>query len=399
MIIEPKTRGFLCTAAHPLGCAAHVEEQIAYLGGEAALPIGPKKVLVIGASTGYGLAARSVAAFGCKAATAGVFFERPGTATRTATAGWYNAAAFQRLAMEAGLHATCINGDAFSQEIKQQTAAHLQDTIGAVDLVVYSLAAPKRVHPESGKVHKSVLKPVGRSVSSRTLDTDRQEVKEVTIAPATEEEIADTISVMGGEDWELWIETLAEAGLLAEGCRTTAFTYIGERITWPLYGEATIGAAKKDLDRAAQAIGRRLAPMGGQARISVLKAVVTQASSAIPIMPLYLSLLFQVMKEQGTHEGCIQQMYRLFQQWYGQPEPAADEMGRLRCDGYELNPAVQKEVESRWSRVTTENLDQLADFPGYRKEFLKLFGFGLPGVDYTLDSEPEVGLPGLVPSL
>jgi len=396
LIIKPKIRGFLCTAAHPVGCAAHVQEQIAYLGSQAALPGGPRKVLVIGASTGYGLAARMVAAFGYRADTTGIFFERPGTVTRTATAGWYNAAAFQRLAQEAGLHATCINGDAFSKEIKQQTIAHLQDTMGPVDLVVYSLAAPRRTHPQSGVVHKSVLKPIGQAVTSRTLDTDRQEVKEVTIPGATEKEIADTVSVMGGEDWELWMEALAEAGLLAEGCRATAFTYIGERITWPLYGDATIGAAKKDLDRAAQTIGNRLAPQGGQVHIAVLKAVVTQASSAIPIMPLYLSLLFRVMKEKGTHESCIQQLYRLLQQWYGHSEPATDEMGRLRCDEYELDPAVQGEVEARWSRVTTENLAQLADFPGYREEFLKLYGFGLSGVDYAAHANPEVDIPGLV---
>ena len=396
MIIEPKIRGFLCTTAHPGGCAAHVQEQIAYLQRTGARSGGPQKVLVIGASTGYGLAARIVSAFGWGASTAGVFFERPGTATRTATAGWYNAAAFGHCAAAAGLPATCINGDAFSAAIKEQTIAHLRETLGAVDLVVYSLAAPKRVHPQSGITHKSVLKPVGAAVASRTLDTDRRKVKEITIEAATAQEIADTVSVMGGEDWELWIEALGQAGLLAAGCRTVAFTYIGERITWPLYGEATIGAAKKDLLRAVRAIDRHLAASGGQARIAVLKAVVTQASSAIPIMPLYLSLLFQVMKEQGTHEGCIEQLDKLFGQWYGQPAPETDEQGRLRCDGQELHPQVQAEVEARWSKVTTENLEQMTDFAGYREEFLKLFGFGLAGVDYSAAADPEVDIPGLV---
>lgn len=395
MIIKPKVRGFMCTTAHPAGCEASVREQIEYVRSQGKFA-GPERVLVIGASTGYGLASRITAAFGCGAPTVGVFFEKEGSDTKCGTAGWYNSAAFHRFAAEAGIPAWSINGDAFSAEIKQKTLDLLAREIGPVDLVVYSLAAPRRTHPVTGEVHKSVLKPIGKRVEERTLDTDRREVKYVALDAASEEEIADTVAVMGGEDWEMWIDALGEAGLLAEGCRTTAYTYLGDRITWSIYWDGTIGAAKKDLDTTAVRLNDKLAGHSGKAYVSVLKAVVTQASSAIPIMPLYLSLLFKVMKERGTHEGCIEQIYGLFREALYASSPHLDEAGRLRMDGKELLPEVQREVERLWPLVNSANLDELTDFAGYQEEFLRLFGFGLKGVDYEADVSPVAPIEQMV---
>ena len=394
MIIKPRVRGFMCTTAHPTGCAASVREQIAYVRGQGSIA-GPKRVLVLGSSTGYGLASRISAAFGCGAATVGVFFEKEGSEGRCGTAGWYNSAAFHREANAAGLGAWSINGDAFSDEIKQKAIELIRRELGQVDLVVYSLASPRRAHPKTAVVHKSALKPIGKRIEERTLDTDKREVKQVALEAATAEEIADTVAVMGGEDWEMWIDALAAAGVLADNFRTTAYTYLGDRITWAIYWEGTIGAAKKDLDRAAAAINQRIAGRGGRAYVSVLKAVVTQASSAIPIMPLYLSLLFRVMKAAGTHEGCIEQVYGLFREGLCVGAPALDDAGRLRRDGKELLPEIQREVERLWPLVSSANLDQTTDFSGYQAEFLRLFGFGLNGVDYDADVDSVVDIPNL----
>ena len=393
MVIKPKVRGFICTNAHPVGCAAHVRQQIDYVKSKGAIDDGPKKVLVIGSSTGYGLASRITAAFGCGADTLGVFFEKPPTDKRTGSAGYYNTAAMQAAAREAGLYAEGINGDAFSDEIKEQTIETLKANMGPVDLVVYSLASPRRTDPRTGTTYVSALKPIGDSYTMKGVNTDTLEVDEVTVEPATEEEIANTIKVMGGEDWEWWIDALADAGLLAEGCKTTAYTYIGKEMTWPLYGHASIGMAKKDLDRASLAINQKLQSIGGECKVSVLKALVTQASSAIPIMPLYISILYKIMKEQGIHEGCIEQIQGLFaRQLYTQGGRDLDEVGRLRMDGLELQDSVQNQVKELWDGVTTENLSQLSDFAGYREEFLKLFGFGVEGVDYDADVSPMVEL-------
>ena len=398
MIVEPKVRGFVCVTAHPMGCAAAVRRQLEVVRANGAIAGGPARVLVIGASTGYGLASRVVAAFGCGAATLGIFFERPGTAKRPGSAGWYHSAAFHEAAGEAGLHALSINGDAFSDALKDQVVGLLRAdaALAPLDLVVYSLASPRRQHPDTGVTHKSVLKPIGAAVASRSLNTDSGEVGTIRVEPANAAEIADTVAVMGGDDWQRWIERLSAEGLLADHCRTVAYTYIGDRLTWPLYGDATIGAAKRDLDRVAALLRERLAPTGGDVRVAVLKAVVTQASSAIPIMPLYLALLFKVMKERGTHEGCIEQIDGLLRAWYGQLPECVDSEGRLRRDGIELLPEVQREVERLWPLVTTENLGELSDFSGYQREFLGLFGFEQPGVDYGAEVDPVVAISGLV---
>lgn len=392
MIIQPKVRGFICTNAHPVGCAAHVREQIDYVKSKPPVEAGPKKVLVIGASTGYGLASRILAAFGSGAATLGLFFEKPGTEKKTGSAGYYNSAAFQAEARAAGLYAESINGDAFSDELKQQTIEKIKADLGEVDLVVYSLASPRRTDPKTGIAYSSTLKPIGEAVTRKTLDTNKNTVSEVTIEPANEEEIANTIKVMGGEDWELWIDALAEAGVLAKGCKTVAYTYIGKEITWPLYGQATIGRAKEDLDRAGHVLNTKLQEMGGEARVAVLKAVVTQASSAIPIMPLYLSLLFRLMKEQSVHEGCIEQISGLFTDCMYTESSALDDMQRWRMDGKELDDSIQAGVTELWEQATTENLNDISDYAGYQAEFLKLFGFGIDGVDYEADVDPVVTL-------
>ena len=392
MVIKPKIRGFICTNAHPLGCRAHVQQQIDYVRQQGAIANGPKRVLVIGASTGYGLASRIVAAFGCGAKTLGVFFEKPPTEKRTASAGWYNSAAFHEAAEAAGLWAKSINGDAFSHEVKAKAIEAIKDELGQVDLVVYSLASPRRTDPDTGETYHSTLKPIGKSYTAKNLNTDTRQVGEVTVEPASEEEIAHTIKVMGGEDWELWMNALQQAGVLAEGCRTLAYTYIGKELTWPIYGHATIGKAKEDLDRAARVLDTQLKALGGKAYVAVLKALVTQSSSAIPIMPLYISLLYKVMKEQGTHEGCIEQIYGLFKLLYGSADPATDNEGRLRMDGKELTDEVQQKVAALWPRVTTENLDELTDYAGYHQDFLKLFGFGIEGVDYEADVDPQVAI-------
>lgn len=391
MVIKPKVRGFVCITSHPEGCAAHVQEQIDYVKSKAPLAKGPKNVLVIGSSTGYGLASRIAAAFGSQANTVGVFFERPSEEGRPATPGWYNTIAVTAAARAAGLKALNINGDAFSEEIKRQTVELLKREIGPVDLVVYSLASPRRTHPKTGVVHKSTLKPIGQSYSNKTVDTDKGIVSQVSIEPASEAEVADTVAVMGGEDWELWIDALLGANLIAPGATSISYSYIGPEVTWPIYKNGTIGVAKNDLERAAKRIDAKLKAHGyGRAFISVNKALVSQASSAIPVVPLYISILYKIMKAQGTHEGCIEQVQRLFsEQLYGGSGLQFDDAGRVRIDDWEMRPEVQAEVARLWPQVTTENLTQLTDIAGYRSEFLRMFGFGLPGINYEAEVEPH----------
>src|SRR5476649_1337379 len=398
MIIKPKVRGFVCVTAHPAGCAAHVGEWISHVKSKGPIKNGPKKVLVIGASTGYGLASRVTAAFGSGAATLGIFYERPSEEGRTATPGWYNSIGFTRAAHAAGLYAKNVNGDAFSADIKAQALETIKRDLGQVDLVVYSLASPRRTHPKTGEVFSSTLKPIGKTVTLRGLDTDKEVVKESVLEPATQNEIDNTVAVMGGEDWQMWIDALRTAGVLAEGAKTTAFTYLGEKITHDIYWNGSIGAAKKDLDQKVLAIRDSLSGRGrgGDARVSVLKAVVTQASSAIPMMPLYLSLLFKVMKEEGTHEGCIEQVYTLYKDSLYGDSPCMDQEGRLRADYKELSPAVQARVQQLWDQVTSDNLYELTDFAGYKSEFLRLFGFEIDGVDYEADVTLKVDIPGIV---
>ena len=395
MIIKPRVRGFMCITTHPTGCEVNVKNQIEYIKSQGAID-SPKRVLVIGSSTGYGLAARITAAFGGGASTLGVFFEKPGTDRKPGTAGWYNSAAFHRYAEADGLYAKSINGDAFSSEIKDKTIATIKEDLGQVDLVVYSLAAPRRQHPVTGEVFNSTLKPVGKNISMRGINTDKEEIQEFSMEAASQQEIDDTIAVMGGEDWQMWMEALAEAGVLADGAKTTAFTYIGEKITWDLYWDGTIGQAKKDLDARVIGIREKLATHGGDARVSVLKGVVTQASSAIPIMPLYLAMLFKEMKARGTHEGCIEQLYRLFTECLYSDSPRTDEEGRLRVDELEMDPQVQSAVAESWSEISTENLLSSTDFKGYKQDFLNLFGFELDGVDYQAEVNPEVEISNLV---
>ncbi|WP_028223464.1 enoyl-ACP reductase FabV [Paraburkholderia oxyphila] len=396
MIIEPRVRGFICVTAHPVGCEANVAQQIEYVNAQGAIANGPKRVLVLGASTGYGLAARISAAFGSGAATLGVAFERAGTDTRPATAGWYNTAAFEKFAAQKGLYAKTINGDAFSDAVKRETIDTIKRDLGQVDLVVYSLAAPRRTHPVTGEVHTSTLKPVGKTLRMRGIDTDKETIKETVLEAATQSEIDGTVAVMGGEDWQMWIDALQEAGVLADGAKTTAFTYLGAEITHDIYWNGSIGAAKKDLDQKVLGIRAKLAERGGDARVAVLKAVVTQASSAIPIMPLYLALLFKAMKENGTHEGCIEQVYGLYRDSLYGAAPVLDEEGRLRADYKELAPEIQARVKVAWDQVTEENLYATTDFAGYKAEFLRLFGFGVEGVDYGADVNPNVAIPGIV---
>lgn len=395
MIIAPKIRGFICTTAHPEGCARHVAEQIAVVKSRGLIENGPKKVLVIGSSTGYGLSSRIAAAFGSNAATLGIFFEKPAEADKCGTAGWYNSAAFEKEAAAAGLYAKSINGDAFSDDIKKQTIETIKADLGQVDLVIYSLASPRRTDPKTGDVYKSVLKPVGASYTNKNLNTTNGVVNEVTIEPAEGDDIDQTIAVMGGQDWELWTDALLEAGVLAEGVQTVAYSYIGPSVTWPIYKNGTIGKAKEDLERAQRALDDKLAPLKGKAWVSVNKALVTQASSAIPVVPLYISLLYKVMKADGTHEDTIEQMDRLLRDrlYNGNPQP--DEAGRIRVDDWEMEDKVQALVGERWDIVNTDNLAELGDFAGYQSSFLRLFGFGLEGVDYSADTSPDVKVPSL----
>lgn len=393
MVIKPKVRGFVCTTAHPHGCVAHVNEQIEYVKNNmpANADAGPKNVLVIGSSTGYGLASRIVSAFGYGAKTLGLFFEKEPTESKTGTAGWYNNRGFEIAADKAGLWNKSINGDAFSNQAKEDAIKIIKEEMGKIDMVVYSLASPRRQDPETGEVYKSVLKPIGEAVTEKTLNTDKGIVHDISIDPATEDDIQNTIKVMGGEDWELWIKALDEAGVLADGVKTVAYTYIGKKLTWPIYGHATIGKAKEDLDRASHAIHSTLQEKyNGTANVSVLKAVVTQASSAIPVMPLYISLLYKVMKENGVHEDPIHQIKGLIMdQMYGD-DAIYDDTRRYRLDLKELDDSIQQKVEELWQIANTENINEISDYKGYQHEFFKLFGFEVDGVDYDADVDPRI---------
>lgn len=390
MIIKPRVRGFICTTAHPEGCAVEVERQAA-VARAAGLDVAdaPRRALVVGSSMGYGLSSR-IAAFAAGADTFGVCLEREASEKRTATAGWYNTAAFHRVAREAGRHADTVNGDAFTTEIKEETLRRLGNDMGPVDLVIYSLAAPRRTLPD-GTVAKSALKPIGETYRNKTLDVSSGEVSMVEIEPAVTEEIHDTVKVMGGEDWEAWIDALDDAGLLADGVRTLAYSYIGPELTFPIYRQGTIGRAKDHLEATAKRLDERLRSRGGRALISVNKAVVTQSSSAIPVVPLYISILFHVMKAKGLHEGCIEQMARMLSdRLYAGEEIPLDADGRIRMDDHEMRADVQREVEERWQTIDTESVSRLADLEGYRRDFLQLFGFEMDGVDYDADVDAEV---------
>lgn len=389
MIVKPRIRGFICTTAHPAGCVASVNEQIRYVEAQPAFAKPLKNVLVLGASGGYGLASRITAAFGAGAATLGVSFEKAPSEKKTATAGWYNNKAFDAAAKAKGLTSVSLDGDAFSDAMKEQVIERLRAEMGPIDMLVYSLASPVRQHPRTGELHRSVIKPLGEVLRIKTLNVDKGVVHEVDLEPATPEETANTVTVMGGEDWEFWIDALQQADLLAPGFRTVAYTYIGSELTWPIYWEGTLGKAKEDLDRAASAIADRLDALGGDARVVTLKAIVSQASSAIPVVPLYASLLFRVMKDAGQHEDIVTHIQRLFAQELQSDTPyTEDEHRRIRMDVQELADAVQGEVKRRWPLVTTENLDELGDLPGFREDFLKIFGFGFDGVDYDAPVDP-----------
>ncbi len=389
MIVKPRVRGFICTTAHPPGCAANVAEQVRAARARPRLADGPSNVLVLGASGGYGLPSRISAAFGAGAATLGVSFEKSPTESKTASAGWYNNRAFEQQAESAGLWARTLDGDAFSDELKAEAIALIKAEMGPIDLVVYSLASPVRKDPETGELHRSAIKPLGETFHVKTLNVDKAEVHEVDLEPATDEEVAATVKVMGGEDWERWMAALADAEVLAPGCQTVSYTYVGSELTWPIYWHATLGKAKEDLDRAAGAIAERLRPLDGHARVAVLKCVVTQSSAAIPVVPLYTSLLFRVMKDQGSHENCAEHVQRLFEtQLYGGGAQRLDDAGRIRMDDRELTDVVQDEVKRRWSEVNSENLDELTDFAGFRHDFLRIFGFGVPGIDYDAEVDP-----------
>ncbi len=387
MIIAPKIRGFICTTAHPAGCAAHVQEQIDHVKSSPLPAYLPKNVLVIGASTGYGLASRIVPAFSAGAATLGVFFEKAPSERKTASAGWYNSAAFEAAAVAEGIYARSINGDAFSDEVKQRAISEIKASMGPIDCVVYSLASPRRTDPKDGQVYRSCLKPIGQPYSQKNINTDKALVDEVVIDSASEEEIAATVKVMGGEDWELWIEALMEAGVLADEVTSIAYSYIGPELTWPIYRDGTIGMAKNHLEQSCARIRSKLESKGGRAFVSVNKAVVTQASSAIPVVPLYISILFKKMKDEGVHEDCIEQIQRMFTDHLG-AETLCDEAGRIRIDDLEMREDIQAHVAASWDQITSENLRDLSDFEGYQDNFLKLFGFGLQGVDYDADYDP-----------
>jgi enoyl-[acyl-carrier protein] reductase/trans-2-enoyl-CoA reductase (NAD+) len=392
MIIEPRMRGFICLTAHPKGCEQNVKNQIEYVKSKGHIE-GAKRVLVIGASTGFGLASRITSAFGSEAATIGVFFEKPPLESKTASPGWYNSAAFENEAHKAGLYAKSVNGDAFSDEVKKQTLDLIKADLGQIDLVIYSLASPVRLHPVTGVLHRSVLKPIGTSYTNKTVDFHTGLVSEITIEPCQDDDIANTVAVMGGEDWAMWIDALKADNLLAPGATTVAYSYIGPTLTEAVYRKGTIGRAKDHLEATAFAITESLADVQGKAFVSVNKALVTQASSAIPVIPLYISLLYKIMKEEGIHEGCIEQIQRLYQDrlYDGKPIPT-DEKGRIRIDDWEMRDDVQEKVATLWKQATTENLPQIGDLEGYKKDFLNLFGYGFEGVDYLADANEMVGI-------
>ncbi len=396
MKIEPRMRGFICTTAHPTGCAQNVKNQIDYVKSKGIID-GAKRVLVIGASTGFGLASRITSAFGSNASTIGVFFEKPPSEGKTASPGWYNSAAFENEAKNAGLYAKSINGDAFSDEIKQQTIDLIKADLGQIDLVIYSLASPVRMHPKTGVLHRSVLKPIGQNFTNNTVDFHTGKVSQISISPAEGDDIENTVIVMGGEDWSMWIEALKKNNLLAEGATTVAYSYIGSSLTEAVYRNGTIGMAKNDLENTAFDITESLSDIRGKAYVSVNKALVTQASSAIPVIPLYISLLYKTMKAMGNHEGCIEQIQRLFaDRLYSKDGILLDDKGRIRIDDWEMSDEVQVIIADLWTKATTENLSEIGDLEGYRTDFHNLFGFGVAGIDYEKDTNEMVAIPSIL---
>ncbi len=395
MIIEPRMRGFICLTAHPAGCEQNVKNQIAYVQSKGSID-GPKRVLVIGASTGFGLASRITSAFGSNAATLGVFFEKAPAEGKTASPGWYNSAAFEKEATKAGLYAKSINGDAFSNEVKQQAIDLIKADMGQIDLVIYSLASPVRMHPGTGVLHRSTLKPIGGTFTNKTVDFHTGNVTQVSIEPANQEDIDNTVVVMGGEDWSMWMNALKDANVLAEGATTVAYSYIGPEVTEAVYRKGTIGQAKDHLEATAFEISKDLATLNGKAYVSVNKALVTQASSAIPVIPLYISLLYKIMKAEGIHEGCIEQIQRLYAQrlYTGEVVPT-DDKGRIRIDDWEMRDDVQSKVAALWKESTTESLPEIGDLAGYKQDFLNLFGFGFEGVDYLADANEMIHVPSI----
>ena len=395
MIIEPRMRGFICLTAHPKGCEQNVKNQIEYVKSKGKID-GPKRVLVVGASTGFGLASRITSAFGSDAATIGVFFEKEPAPGKTATPGWYNSAAFEVEAHNAGLYAKSVNGDAFSKEVKEQVINMIKEDLGQIDLVIYSLASPVRMHPETGVLYRSTLKPIGQTFTNKTVDFHTGNVSQVSIDPATEEDIANTVVVMGGEDWKMWMNALKEANVLAEGATTVAYSYIGPEVTEAVYRKGTIGRAKDHLEATAFEITDALKDINGKGYVSVNKALVTQASSVIPVIPLYISLLYKIMKEKGIHEGCIEQIQRLYaDRLYSGGEVPVDEKGRIRIDDWEMREDVQSQIKTLWGESTTENLVEIGDLAGYKQDFLNLFGFGFEEVDYNLDTNEMVLIPSI----
>jgi enoyl-[acyl-carrier protein] reductase / trans-2-enoyl-CoA reductase (NAD+) len=396
MIIEPKMRGFICLTSHPKGCEQNVVNQIQYVQSKGKIE-GPKKVLVIGASTGFGLASRVTSAFGAQAATIGVFFEKPPQPGKPGSPGWYNTAAFEKHAAQNDLYAKSINGDAFSNEVKQKTIDLIKADLGQVDLVIYSLASPVRNNPKTGITHRSVLKPIGNSFTNKTVDFHTGIVSNITIEPCTPEDIENTVAVMGGEDWDLWMDELKKANLLAPNAITVAYSYIGPALTEAVYRKGTIGRAKDHLEATASTITNKLKDIGGKAFVSVNKALVTQASSAIPVIPLYISLLYKIMKEEGVHEGCIEQIQRLFQArlYTGNAVPT-DEAGRIRIDDWEMREDIQHKVAELWKQADTDTLPNIGDLKGYKTDFLNLFGFSVDKVDYLADANENIDIPGLV---
>ncbi|RED45535.1 enoyl-[acyl-carrier protein] reductase/trans-2-enoyl-CoA reductase (NAD+) [Winogradskyella eximia] len=394
MIIEPKTRGFICLTSHPTGCEKNVLNQIEYIKSKPTKN-GPKNVLVIGASTGFGLASRITSAYGSKASTIGVFFEKPPTEGRPASPGWYNSAAFETQAHKDGLYAKSINGDAFSHEIKAQTLKLIKEDLGKIDMLIYSLASPVRTHPDTGERFKSVLKPIGDTFTNNTVDFHTGVVKEISIEPSSGDDIENTIAVMGGEDWQMWIDLLKSENVLSEDFKTIAYSYIGPSLTEAVYRKGTIGRAKDHLEATAFKITDALKDINGKGYVSVNKALVTQASSAIPVIPLYISLLYKVMKEEGIHEGCIEQIERLFNERLYAEDLQLDEQGRIRVDDWEMRDDIQAKVLELWKEATTETLPSIGDLEGYKKDFFNLFGFNVEGVDYDKDVNEMVAIPGL----
>lgn len=396
MIIKPRVRGFICLTAHPEGCEKNVTDQIDFTTSKGKIADGPKNVLVIGASTGFGLASRIVSAFGSDSSTIGVFFEKPPMEGKPATPGWYNTVSFEKQAHEKGLYAKSINGDAFSNEIKQKTIELIKADLKKIDLVIYSLASPRKIHPDTQQVYNSVIKPIGKTFENKTVDFHSGVVSNVVIEPCTEEEVNNTVEVMGGDDWERWMDVLKKEDVLSPECLTIAYSYVGPEVTTPIYRNGSIGRAKDHLEQSAFKISEKLKDIDGKAYVSVNKALVTQASSAIPVIPLYISLLYKAMKEEGIHEGCIEQIYRLFETKLFSGEIPTDEKGRIRIDDWEMRPDIQNKVSQLWDQVTTENISEIADLEGYRSDFFKLFGFGYDAVDYDAEINELQTIPGLV---